>query len=136
MWNAAWRMIQDKPWLGHGLNTFMANYMKYAVGATQGPAYAHNCFLQITAETGILGIVLFLAFVGGWLKIVLRALKHGMESSPLPLKPLLAGITAALVAFLVQSAFDTNFYSLRQAVLFWSLNGLSIGIAAHILRSS
>ncbi len=129
MWHTAWRMIQMRPILGHGLNTFMANYLTYAVGPTQGPAYAHNCFLQIAAETGLFGLAAFLwffwkLFSSGW-----RALKtaSGQASA---YKPLLAGVMAGLIAFLVQSAFDTNLYSLRQAVLFWSFSGLAVGLSA------
>lgn len=129
MLNAAWHMIRERPILGLGINTFMANYMRYAVGAMQGPAYAHNCFLQITAETGVLGLTAFLWFLwklfsSGW-----QALKT--TSSPTETsKPILAGVLAGLMAFLVQSAFDTNLYSLRQAVLFWSLSGLAVSLSA------
>ncbi len=128
MWRTAWRMIRARPILGHGLNTFMANYMAYVAGPTQGPAYAHNCFLQITAETGLLGLTAFLWFLwklfsSGW-RTLKTASKHAGDY-----EPLLAGVMAGLLAFLVQSAFDTNLYSLRQAVLFWSLSGYAVGLS-------
>ena len=133
MWQTAWRMIQARPIFGHGLNTFMANYMSYVAGPTQGPAYAHNCFLQITAETGVLGLAAFLWFLwtlfsSGW-----QAIKNPSSQAEV-FKPFLAGVLAALIAFLVQSAFDTNLYSLRQAVLFWSLSGLAVGLSSAAQR--
>ena len=45
MWQAALGMIRDRPLLGHGLNTFMANYLDYWVGGERMPRYAHNCYL-------------------------------------------------------------------------------------------
>jgi len=53
MWQAGWGMFMDRPILGHGLNTFMANYLSYWVGGEYMPRYAHNCYLQVAAETGV-----------------------------------------------------------------------------------
>ena len=127
MWKTAVAMIRAKPLLGHGVNTFMANYNHYAGDATLWPAYAHNCFLQIAAETGVAGLALFLSFLGALAALVWRALRAGPA-------PLLTGFAAALVAFLIQSFFDTNLYALRQAVLFWTLSGVTLGLALRIQR--
>ncbi len=134
MWNTAWRMIQDKPIWGHGINTFMANYLTYVTGPNQGPAYAHNCFLQITAENGLVGLAFFL-----WFLIALFALlRVSLKKSPgppseSPTKPWLAGLAAGLIAFLIQSMFDTNLYALRQATLFWTVAGIAVGLSVHLL---
>ena len=135
MWNTAWSMIEARPILGHGLNTFMANYQSYAVTPTQGPAYAHNCFLQIAAETGILGLGFFLWFLALLLRSLWRSLRAHFDLQTSSVRAWLMGFTAALIAFLVQSAFDTQLYSLRQATLFWTLAGFSFG-ASRCLKSS
>lgn len=127
MWKTALAMIHAKPLLGHGVNTFMANYNHYAGDATLWPAYAHNCFLQIAAETGLVGLGLFLLFIGALAALVWKALRVGPA-------PLLTGFAAALVAFLIQSFFDTNLYALRQAVLFWTLSGVTLGLALRTRR--
>ena len=126
MWNTAWRMIQARPIVGVGLNTFMANYLHYVAGPNQGPAYAHNCFLQIAAETGLIGLICFLWFTGSLFLSCWRRLRT-IDSEETSLKPWLAGVTAGLLAFLIQSMFDTNLYALRQAALFWTLAGLAFG---------
>ncbi len=136
MWGTAWKMIEARPFLGQGLNTFMANFIDYAIGPNNGPAYAHNCFLQIAAETGIPGLVTFLLFLGAlfatW-RMALRKPDTSPEEDPAGLRVVLLGLAAGLLAFLVQSLFDTNLYALRQATLFWSLAGLATGLSSQLL---
>jgi O-antigen ligase len=63
MWHTAVRMIEAKPLLGHGLGTFMANYSHFMPADYTEIVYAHNCFLQIAAEIGIIGLIIFLWFI-------------------------------------------------------------------------
>ncbi len=126
MWHTAWRMILERPWTGLGLNTFMSNYQSYAPDYSLWPAYAHNCFLQIAAETGLLGLSTFLWF----LFCLFRPLARRTSQAGW------IGLTAALIAFLVQSVFDTNLYVLRQAVLFWTLAGVAFAQTVSDGRSS
>ncbi len=125
MWQAALGMIRDRPVLGHGLNTFMANYLTYWVGGEQQPRYAHNCYLQVAAETGLVGLTAFLSLLASLFACLVRAIRRVGE----PHRVLLLGMCAGLVAFAVQAGLDTNFYSLRQAALFWVLAGVAIGLS-------
>ncbi len=134
IWGTAGRMIKAKPLLGHGLNTFMANYATYSANTRSGPAYAHNCFLQVAAETGVAGLALFLWFLGAVMISCWRSLKRAGAGTVHP--PWLAGLVAGLAAFLVQSLFDTNFYALRQAVLFWTLAGCAYGMSRPAASST
>lgn len=128
MWKAAIGMIRDRPILGHGLNTFMANYLDYWVGGERMPRYAHNCYLQMAAETGIVGLLAFLALLGaifwrGW---------AGIRRLISDERTILCGLLAGLLAFVIQAGVDTNFYALRQAVLFWALAGLALGLSVRL----
>lgn len=125
MWQAAIRMIRDRPILGHGLNTFMANYLAYWVGGEQTPRYAHNCYLQVAAETGLVGLLSFLALLG----LLAWQLLRRLSRLPADDRVLLVGLGGGLLAFAVQAGLDTNFYALRQAVLFWVLAGLAVGLS-------
>jgi O-antigen ligase len=130
MWGAAWNMIQDRPVLGHGLNTFMANYLDYWVGGERQPRYAHNCYLQIMAETGAVGLLAF----GFWLATLFGALARALARLPAERRGLLLGVIAALIGFLVQAGLDTNFYVVRQAVLFFAVAGLALGLSQSVRR--
>ena len=137
MWNTGWAMFRDRPFLGHGINTFMANYGTY-VGGNHGPAYAHNCYLQIAAETGLLGLASFLGFLFCLGSICRRALHQEETSLPPQLRefrPILIGLAAGVLAFLAQSACDTNLYAVRQTVLFWTFSGMILGISGLLLKT-
>ena len=131
MWKSAANMIKDRPLLGHGLNTFMANYLKYWVGGERQPRYAHNCYLQMAAETGLLGLFAFLALLDA---LFLRWLA-GLRLLAGDERIILCGLSAGLLAFAVHAGVDTNFYSLRQVTLFWVLAGLAIGLTERAVRN-
>ena len=109
-WLAAWKMIIEHPFLGMGVGTFMANFSKYLPYCNV--SYAHNCFLQIWAETGIFSLFTFIGFI---VSFVYLGIKRFIVSRDFVLLGLLSGA----VGFLVHSFFDTNLYSLRLAILFW-----------------
>ncbi len=125
MWQAALGMIRDKPVTGHGLNTFMEKYLAYWVGGERQPRYAHNCYLQMAAETGVIGLVSFLAVLGALFSRLVAALRRLEDAT----RWQLLGLVGGLAAFAVQAALDTNFYSLRHAALFWTLSGMAMGLA-------
>jgi hypothetical protein len=74
-------------------------------------------------------------FLASWFAVIRRALLFCLNEQH-PLFPILPGMVAAGIAFLVQSAFDTNFYALRQAALFWTLAGVALGAAVGLLQRS
>jgi len=132
-----YNMFLDRPVLGQGLGTFMYNYTRFTPFVKnnpygEGPYYAHNCFLQIASETGLIGLLAFLLIVA-WLYIVsLRALnkinREGFYYYAF------AGLNIGIFAYLVSSFFDTNLYSLPLAVLFWLMLGL-VTASKNIIES-
>ena len=126
MWQSAVWMIYDRPWLGHGVNTFMSNYLRYWVGGEHMPRYAHNCYLQMAAETGLVGLGAFLAVLGG---LTARLIHAYQKQRDLIQRRVFLGMAAGLCAFVIHAGVDTNFYSLRQAALFWIFAGLTVGFS-------
>ncbi|MFH0877663.1 MAG: O-antigen ligase family protein, partial [Candidatus Omnitrophota bacterium] len=118
-WKAAWDMIKVHPYLGSGLGTFMQYSIQYAPNVYEH--YAHNCFLQIWAETGIFSLISFMGFIGILLWRGISALRTHQN-------PYILGIFCAICGFLVHSFFDVQFYSIQSSVLFWSMAGLLNGL--------
>ncbi|MCX5695229.1 MAG: O-antigen ligase family protein [Candidatus Omnitrophica bacterium] len=116
-WLVAWKMINEHPFFGMGLGTFMANFPKFL--PTANISYAHNCYLQIWAETGIFALFSFGGFI---VSVVYFGIKRFIDSKDFVLLGLLSGV----VGFLLHSFFETNLYSLRLAILFWVWVGLII----------
>jgi len=95
------------------------------------PRYAHNCYLQVAAETGFVGLAAFLALLG---MLFWHLIRRAMRSEA-QLAILLPGFIGGLLAFVVQAGVDTNFYSLRQAALFWVLAGVAVGLSEQPIDS-
>jgi O-antigen ligase len=114
-WLAALKMIKDHPFFGIGVGTFMANFSKYLPNCNI--SYAHNCYLQIWAETGVLALISFILFSTS---LIYFGFKKFLVSKDF----LLLGLLSGAVGFLVHSFFEVNLYSLRLAVLFWVWVGL------------
>ncbi|MFC2140286.1 O-antigen ligase family protein [Candidatus Auribacterota bacterium] len=71
-WRAGLKMIAEKPFLGSGPATYGVLYSHYKLPRAENSQLAHNNYLQIAAETGILGFLFFLLLWGVALKNVLR----------------------------------------------------------------
>jgi hypothetical protein len=57
-WQAALAMWRDHPWLGVGFGNYAAIYPAYAIGRWLDPlGHAHNYYLNVGAETGLVGLL-------------------------------------------------------------------------------
>jgi putative inorganic carbon (HCO3(-)) transporter len=71
-WQAALAMWTEHPWLGVGIGNYEPVYPRYALPLWPLPlGHAHNYYLNIAAETGIVGLSAYLflwlvALVGAW----------------------------------------------------------------------
>jgi O-antigen ligase len=119
MWKTAFAMIRERPFLGKGIGTFMANFHTYCWYLNV--QYAHNCFLQIWAETGIFSLLSFLLFLTKFFSSAVKSFRKNQN-------PVILGLTCGLFAYLITSFFDTNLYSLQLATLFWSMAGFTLAI--------
>lgn len=61
MWSIAYKMINLNPVFGNGINTFDVFFNNYY--SHVGFVGAHNSYLQITAELGYLGVILYFSAV-------------------------------------------------------------------------
>jgi len=117
LWKESISIIEDFPVFGSGLNTYSAVARNYKM-REGGGIYPHNSFLQKAAETGVLGLVAFLWILFSFFNMGIRHFKQKNNY-------LILGFLSGILAFLVQSFFDTNIYSLQLVVLFWFMLGLT-----------
>lgn len=127
MLGTSWQIFAKHPIIGNGLNTFFVNYKKYRNDEWKDKkgSYAHNCYLQMAADTGLVGLGGFLFLLISYFREVMRALKVIKDDF---YRTALWGISIGVFAFLVHSFFDTNLYSLNLATLFWFAIGTSLAI--------
>jgi len=129
-WRESLEMIQENPLLGKGLGTYM-DYSKKNILNDVGSHYAHNCYLQIWAESGIFTLMAFLALAGF---IFYRGVWISLKNKDDELGILLGGLTGGLLGFLVTSFFDNGLYSLQLSVLFWLMLGVTVALERVLLE--
>jgi putative inorganic carbon (HCO3(-)) transporter len=63
-WQAAWRMFSLSPWTGVGVGQYATVYPTVALARWQDPlGHAHNYYLHVLAESGLLGLAAYLWLV-------------------------------------------------------------------------
>ena len=126
LWDMGIDMLAQKPFFGQGLGTFMFNFDKFKPAYypyNWEISYAHNCFLQMAAETGMIGLLSFMAMVSMLFYTCLRRIWSMVKGY---LYHVICGLSLGICAYLVASFFDTCLYSLSLATLFWIMMGLTV----------
>lgn len=123
-WRGTWEMFCAHPLFGTGAGTFPYIYLRYAqAGFTQ---MAHNSFLQIAAEGGLVALLAFLWLGGVMGREALRAL--GALRDPLRQAVGLATLSA-LVGFTLHNLLDYGWYVPAVAVSLLALGGSLAALA-------
>ena len=117
IWRVAGHMISSHPWVGVGVNTFVLNYERYRTPADRflNSPYAHNHYLQMLAEIGIVGFTVFLALLS---LAALRAVQ-AYRSARNPMRAITLGLGLGLLAFLINGFTESALYYPRLALVFW-----------------
>lgn len=131
IWQAALNMLRYRPLLGLGLGTFMFNFSRFLIGGYRPGLvpYAHNCYLQMSTEIGLLGLSSFLLIL---LLFFYNGIKAINSSDRTFFWYILLACLAAILGYCVQMAVDTTFYSLDLGILFWMLLGLGAAVMNNI----
>ena len=123
----------SNPLLGVGLGTYMFNFIRFAGPDFSYIAYAHNCYLQIAAETGILGLLSFLALIILFFYQGIIALNSHNRSFLWHM--LLASLTAVL-AYCIHIMVDTGLYAVDLGLLFWFMLGLGVALINQVKQEA
>ncbi|MFC1806774.1 O-antigen ligase family protein [Candidatus Omnitrophota bacterium] len=109
-------MIKTHPVLGYGLNTFQIVNPNFITSSAGYAAHAHNSYLQIWAETGIVGFISFILFVSAIVKSAIHGLRHCRERKD---ALVLIGIFCGALAFLIHNIFSFTLFVPRTAIFWW-----------------
>jgi len=125
IWRIGWSIFRDSPIFGRGPGTFMFNFGRYKPESYLYIVYAHNCYLQMLAEIGVVGLLSFLWIIIAFFRSALISIADTKDGF---YKLILIGSTSGIFAYLIQAALDTNLYSLPLAVLFWFMMGFVMAV--------
>lgn len=114
-WKAGLHMVQQHPLTGIGLGEFKAEMPSYIDNSRVAPSIAHNTYLEVAAECGLLTFLVFMALLFLTYRTLSKVRRQTAGAGP-PLVNLAAfGLQAGLVGYLV-GAF---FLSAEYQKLFW-----------------
>jgi O-antigen ligase len=129
-WRVAWDEWKERPLTGTGAGTFSYTWLENRP-RFGGVRQVHNVFLEQGTETGVVaflalsGFAVLLAGYATW-----AALRAAGER-----KVLLAGLTGAVVVYLVSSALEWHWYIPASTIYFFVLAGVTVKLAAHTNQS-
>ncbi len=127
IWEGVLNMLGDHflGGIGVGSEAFAEIYPRYALSGIETAPHSHNLYLQITAETGILGIFLFLFFL-----FVYAKRNFTFYAKPYPHTPrtVVAALFCGILAVLAQGMTDYIWYNYRVFLVFWLVIGLGAAI--------
>lgn len=121
-WSGALQIIRDHPWLGTGLGSFGAAYTRYDTGnGSYRLEQAHNDYLQIFSDAGVVGGLLGIVFV----VLLFRAALRRMQSRDRFRRGVTLGALAGCAGALVHSFFDFTLHTTANALMFLLLAALA-----------
>jgi O-antigen ligase len=140
MWDKALRMVRDRPLMGWGVGLFPLQQSLYyhpacASARTQleiftlGPSLsenAHNTYLQLAAELGIPGIILYLGIFGAFFTTALRALPRLRPGFP---KSMLIATVGAIAAQMVGAVGSPAWEFAECSLFLWLVLGMGMALA-------
>jgi len=126
IWLVAWQIIQARPVLGVGLDSFGRAFDGYLpktpgiaphIGQGRG---SHNILLNVQSELGVIGLVLFVVFIGMTVKSGLVAVMNLRRAGASHMAALATAVWLSLVGILMMGLFvDLQYWK-----LFWLLMAL------------
>lgn len=123
-------MIKHHPIIGVGVGTFSSNYLKYKLpepddAKTGDTIYAHNNFLHIAGEVGLVGLLIFLFLLCKIFNCIYIIYKKTRDSF---YRSLCLSLNYAVIAFLINGFAETSLYYKRVSVIFYFMVGLILAL--------
>lgn len=141
IWKVAWRAAQDNPVLGVGADNYRVVAPRYLVqpGVIEvdqyildDPQVAHNIYLEVLTDMGIVGLVLFLGVVAVSVGCAVRAATRFRLKGDSEMEIMAKALGVGLVGLLTAFFFTSEQYSKQ----LWLLLSLGPAVLAMSRRSS
>lgn len=133
IWASAATMFIEHPVLGVGYGNYRSLYSDYLTGVEADQLDAHDLYLQILAETGSIGFVLFMIPI---VAMVWRGYKLLMHADPF-YSMIGLGVVGALLSTLIHGAVDYFFHVQPQVGgLFWTVMAIGFVVSEDAIAKN
>ena len=124
LWTQSIYLIRQSPWVGIGLNAYARIGSIVYPYSPEHPGlevpHAHNLFLQIALDTGIIGLAAFVVLIGLAIRAAWQAYRASNE------KHLAIGVLSALAVLLAHGFGDVVVWgTAKSSVVLWILLGIA-----------
>jgi len=126
IWKTALSVITDNFLLGVGFNNYKSVSLSYGTVENVDVLYCYNIFLQVLAETGIIGFVLFLALLFVFFFFVIKRLSFRKD------KKTYLFVLLAVIVFLVYNFFNSAAFVSTNMLMFFYL--LSFPLPLYVVE--
>ena len=129
LWQFGWKVFKDYPLTGCGFRCVDLIHSQYIDpfpqyhGSVRHLKGMHNNFIQITVDTGILGLTAWLGIWACFFRLLYYKTKNLTPDSSE--RWIIFGSAATALAFLTGGIFETNFYDSEVAMLLYFIMALS-----------
>jgi O-antigen ligase len=139
IWTVAWRMVENDPIRGVGVGNFQTASIHFLLQPgsilrdefiVDRPQVTHNSYLQVLAEVGIPGLLLFLGVLAAGFVAAWKAADEFRRRGDPVLEACSRAVTLALIALLVADCFASD--QLNKEL--WLLLGLGPALLAIAQR--
>jgi O-antigen ligase len=137
IWAVGWRMVGANTLQGVGAGNFNTSSIHYLLEpgvlrenefVRDKPKEAHNTYLEVVAELGVVGLALFLAIVGFSVLCMFRAARAFARERDLSMEIIARAVLVAVVGLLAADFFGSREYS-KQLWLLLSLGPVLLALA-------
>jgi putative inorganic carbon (hco3(-)) transporter len=126
-WQAALNMLSDQPWTGVGFSNYQPLYEQYRLLNWPMPlGHAHNIYLNVAAETGLIGLGFYLLLWISILALTFRTIRRAQGFD----RAAVLGLMGAWVYLGIHMLVD-NLYVNNMHIMIGALLGLLTALAAR-----
>lgn len=105
-WQAGWQMWSEHPWRGVGIGNYEPVYPAYHIPPWEEPlGHAHNYYLNVAAEAGLIGLLAYLLLWGAAFWQALGTMRRSTAWD----RAAAVGVLGVLVHLSVHNLFDNLF---------------------------
>lgn len=127
IWASTINMIKDYWYSGVGLgvNAFEKLYNAFYIREGVFAFHSHNLYLEILAETGVIGMFTFLGVIFSTFRNGITALINTKDTL---IKTIVSALLGGMVAFMFHGISENSFYNFKIVFMFWFVVSLVVSI--------